>query len=169
MTNKRHKENPFVTLNAIETTKKRIRVSHLGKDNNIQLFNGETGEIGGTHVCTYKQVDSGQFVKLFTQNIGLIFDLSKAGIKSFTVLMDVLQEKGMAKDRIHLDTYAHGDFIEKGTDLIFSYATFTRGLVDLEKSKVIAKTTRRGEYFINPNFCFNGDRVAFTTMIERKG
>lgn len=27
---------------------------------------------------------------------------------------------------------------------------------------------RKGFYFINPNFVFNGDRIAFTTLIERK-
>ena len=27
---------------------------------------------------------------------------------------------------------------------------------------------RQGRYFINPNFVFNGDRIAFTTVIERK-
>jgi hypothetical protein len=26
---------------------------------------------------------------------------------------------------------------------------------------------RQGRYFINPNFLFNGDRIAFTTVIER--
>ena len=27
---------------------------------------------------------------------------------------------------------------------------------------------RHGRYFINPNFIFNGDRIAFTNVIERK-
>jgi len=27
---------------------------------------------------------------------------------------------------------------------------------------------RKGRYYINPNFVFNGDRIAFTTLIERK-
>ncbi|WP_259272006.1 hypothetical protein [Klebsiella pneumoniae] len=38
----------------------------------------------------------------------------------------------------------------------------------MEKAKIIAKTMRQGRYFINPNFVFNGDRIAFTTVIERK-
>jgi hypothetical protein len=42
-----------------------------------------------------------------------------------------------------------------------------RGLAELEKARIIAKTLRQGRYFINPNFVFNGDRVAFTTLIER--
>ena len=26
---------------------------------------------------------------------------------------------------------------------------------------------RKGAYFINPNFAFNGDRIAFTTILEK--
>ena len=48
-----------------------------------------------------------------------------------------------------------------------SQTTFWRGLAELVKAHIIAKTMRQGRYFINPNFIFNGDRVAFTTVIER--
>jgi DNA-binding GntR family transcriptional regulator len=48
-----------------------------------------------------------------------------------------------------------------------SIATFKRGINELENAKIIAKTIRKGWYFINPNFIFNGDRIAFTTVIER--
>ena len=50
----------------------------------------------------------------------------------------------------------------------FSIATFKRGLAELETAKLIAKTVRKGRYFVNPSFVFNGDRVAFSTVIERK-
>ena len=49
-----------------------------------------------------------------------------------------------------------------------SLATFKRGINELEKAQIVAKTIRQGRYFINPNFVFNGDRIAFTTVIERK-
>lgn len=48
-----------------------------------------------------------------------------------------------------------------------SIATLKRGITELEKAQIIAKTVRKGRYFINPNFIFNGDRIAFTTVIER--
>jgi hypothetical protein len=41
-------------------------------------------------------------------------------------------------------------------------------LAELVKAQIIAKTMRQGRYFINPNFLFNGDRIAFTTVIERE-
>jgi hypothetical protein len=36
------------------------------------------------------------------------------------------------------------------------------------KGQIIAKNVKSGFYFINPNFAFNGDRIAFTQIIERK-
>ena len=47
-------------------------------------------------------------------------------------------------------------------------ATFKRGINELEKASIIAKTLRKGRYYINPNFVFNGDRIDFTNLIERK-
>jgi DNA-binding GntR family transcriptional regulator len=55
----------------------------------------------------------------------------------------------------------------KEPPLRLSSATFLRGLAELVKAQIIAKTMRQGWYFINPNFMFNGDRIAFTTVIER--
>lgn len=56
---------------------------------------------------------------------------------------------------------------DKEPPLKLSLATFKRGINELEKAQIVAKTIRQGRYFINPNFVFNGDRIAFTTMIER--
>ena len=59
------------------------------------------------------------------------------------------------------------DFLAQ-SDLKLSFATFMRGLKELEDAKIIAKHRKRGDYFINPNFVFNGDRIAFSTVIEKK-
>ncbi|WP_438830448.1 hypothetical protein, partial [Acinetobacter baumannii] len=82
----RYKENPFLEGMVVPVKGKQVRLSRLGRDDNI-LVNQNTGEVQGTHVTTYKRVDSEQFVKLFTANIGLTFELSSAGIKAFGVLV----------------------------------------------------------------------------------
>ncbi|MCV5790813.1 replication/maintenance protein RepL, partial [Escherichia coli] len=114
-----------------------------------------------------------QFVKLFTANIGLTFELSSAGIKAFGVLVWSVQNSALSKDEVDLDTLVLEAFLQcqvsaSKQPLRLSLATFKRGLNELEKAKIIAKTMRQGRYFINPNFVFNGDRIAFTTVIERK-
>ncbi|HBW3868794.1 TPA: replication/maintenance protein RepL, partial [Klebsiella pneumoniae] len=127
---------------------KRIQVSRLGRDDNV-LVNQNTGEKFGTHVTTFKRVDSEQFVKLFTANIGLTFDLSSAGIKAFNVLLWAVQKQAFAKDQVLLDSRALDDFLKSYDSLKLSYATLKRGINELEKAQIIAKTMRKGFYFIN--------------------
>lgn len=170
MSNGRYKTNPFLEGMLIPVKGKQVKLSKLGRDDNI-LINQDTGEVLGTHVTTYKKVDGEQFVKLFTANIAMTFDLSAAGIKAFSVLLWAVQKGALSKDEVDLDVLMLTEFIEtyssKEPPLKLSQATFWRGLAELVKAQIIAKTMRQGRYFINPNFIFNGDRIAFTTVIER--
>lgn len=170
MSVERFKTNPFLEGMIIPVKGKQVRLSKLGREDNV-LINQSTGEVHGTHVTTYKSVDSEQFVKLFTANIALTFDLQSAGIKTLTVVIWMLQNHAIAKDEIALDQIVLDDFLEAHQDrkppMSLSIATLKRGITELEKAQIIAKTVRKGWYFINPNFIFNGDRIAFTTVIER--
>lgn len=170
MSVERFKTNPFLEGMIIPVKGKQVRLSKLGREDNV-LINQSTGEVHGTHVTTYKSVDSEQFVKLFTANIAMTFDLQSAGIKALTVVIWTLQNHALAKDEIALDQIVLDDFLEAHQDrkppMSLSIATLKRGINELEKAKIIAKTVRKGWYFINPNFIFNGDRIAFTTVIEK--
>lgn len=168
----RYKTNPFLDDMIVPVKGRQVRLSRLGRDENI-LVNQSTGEVQGTHVTTFKRVDGEQFVKLFTANIGLTFGLSAAAIKAFGVLLWVVQNRALSKDEVDLDSLTLEEFLDvhKNTDekpLKLSLATFKRGINEMEKAQIVAKTMRQGRYFINPNFVFNGDRIAFTTVIERK-
>lgn len=167
----RYKENPFIECMVVPIKGQKVQLSRLGRDDNV-LVNQTTGEEMGTHVTTYKKVDAEQFVKIFTANIALTFGLNAAGIKAFNVLIWAVQYKAIGKDQIDLDNLALEDFLaaheENKPSVKLSYATFKRGLSELQKAQIIAKTLRPGRYFINPNFCFNGDRIAFTTLIEKR-
>lgn len=166
----RHSENPFLEGMTVPVKTGKVQLSRLGKDDNV-LVNNDTGEVLGTHVTTWRKVDAEQFVKLFTANVCLTFDLSKAGIKAFNVLFWAMQNS-LKKDLILLDKYVLHDFLEAHQDrkppIAMSQPTFFRGLAELESSKIIAKNIRQGWYFVNPNFAFNGDRIAFTTVIEKR-
>ena len=168
MSLERYKENPFLEGMIVPMKGRQIKLSKLGKDDNV-LINQSTGEVLGTHLTTFKRVDGEQFIKLFTANIALTFDLSSAGIKAFNVLIWVVQHKAISKDQVVLDSMMLADFLEsQSKPLRLSLATFKRGLNELEKSQIIAKTMRKSFYFINPNFVFNGDRIAFTTLFEKE-
>ncbi|EOW9462499.1 replication/maintenance protein RepL [Vibrio cholerae] len=172
MTVERYEVNPFLGDFMIPIKQKNIKVSPLlGKDRNV-LINQETGECFGTHVTTYKRVDAEKFVKLFTANIALTFNLKPAGIKALSVLIWTVQNTSINKDLVLLDKYCLSDFMaahaEQEPPLKLSAPTFLRGLSELEKSSIIAKNIRKGWYFINPNFVFSGDRIAFTQVIEKE-
>jgi hypothetical protein len=171
MSRARYKYNPFLENMVVPVKGRQVRLSRLGKDDNV-LMNQSTGEVLGTHLTTYKAVDGEQFVKLFTANIALTFHLSSPGIKAFGVLMWAVQNKALAKDEVDLDAFILEEFRvtheEKEPPIKLSLPTFKRGINELEDAQIIAKTVRQGRYFINPNFIFNGDRIAFTTVIERK-
>lgn len=170
MSAERYKTNPFLEGMIIPVKGKQVRLSKLGRDDNV-LINQSTGEVHGTHVTTYKAVDSEQFVKLFTANIALTFGLQSSGIKALTVVIWSLQNNAIAKDEIALDQIVLDDFMEAHEGhkppVSLSIATLKRGITELERAQIVAKTIRKGRYFINPNFIFNGDRIAFTTVIER--
>lgn len=172
MSLERYKTNPFLADMIVPVKERRVKLSRMGQDNNV-LVNQNTGEIHGTHLTTFKAVDGEQFVKLFTQNIALTFDLGACGVKGFNVLMFAVQNSALSKDEVHLDHLVLEDFLKANADreppLKLSIATFKRGLNELEKAKIIAKTLRKGRYWINPNFAFNGDRIAFTTVIQKRG
>lgn len=171
MSLERYKTNPFLTSVTVPMKNKKVQISVMGKDDNIQLMNHDTGEVSGTVISTFKRVDSEQFIKLFTSNIAMTFDLSAAGIKTLGVLIWAVQNHAIAKDEVTMDNLTREEFLSEHSDreppLKLSYATMKRGINELERSKIIAKTMRAGRYFINPAFLFNGDRVAFMTVIER--
>lgn len=167
MVTKRYKSNPFLSDMLVPVKDKHVKISTLGEDENV-IINQATGEIKGTHLTTYKKVDTQNFVKIFSQNIGLTFGLTAAGIKAFNVLIDTVQKDARNSDEVMLDSVTLQRFLNaQNQPLRLSIATFRRGIAELEKSKIIAKTMRAGEYYLNPNFAFNGDRIAFTTLIER--
>ena len=166
----RYKTNPFIEGMEIRLKRKNVRITTLGKENNI-LVNEHSGEVASTHVVAHKLVDASRFIKTLADYTSFTFDLSKAGNKALRVLMWTMQDNAINKDTVTLDKYTleafhdvHKDFIPP---LKLSYPTFARGLGELDKAKLIAKTQRAGIYFINIRCVFNGDRHAFTTIIQK--
>ena len=166
----RYKQNPFIEEMIVPKSDKSIRLSRLGRDNNV-LINQNTGEIQGTLITTYRKVDSEKFVKLFTANVCMIFDLTSAGNKAFGILLWAMQRQALSKDQVDMDTPQLADFLEENEGrkpaVSISATTFNRGIRELQKAQILAKTIRKGRYWVNPNFVFNGDRIAFANVIER--
>jgi len=163
----RFKANPFMRDDFMQIGTKNVPVSVMGKGDNI-LVDTNTGESLSTHVVAHKRVDTSKFIKVFADYMSFTFELTKAGNKSLRVVMWALQEQGINRDLVTLDKFTHEEFLSEHSfeAKAFSYPTFARGLGELCKAKIIAKHVRHGDYFINPACIFNGNRIAFTTVIE---
>jgi hypothetical protein len=158
-----YKENPFITpTTAISTSKKRVVVQG-GK----AIVDQTTGEMENVaEVVMIRQVDSEQFVKLFTQNLKVFFDLTPGTMKLLQVLLAQVQ-KNANQDRVMLNVSIMQDyFLTSKTDAL-SKASFHRSVKELIEKRFIAETVLTGLYYINPNLFFNGDRVRFMTEIRR--
>lgn len=162
----RFKENPFVKNLVITKKSKSVAVNQIGRENDV-FISEKTGEVAGTEVRTWKTVDDASFIKLFSANISLTFDLTSPGVKALNVLIYAVQSQAINDDKVILDSETLEDFL-KYTDKKCSSATFSRGINELIDAQIIARQRRGGHFFINPSFCFNGNRIVFTTVIERQ-
>lgn len=162
----RYKHNPFTENMTISIGTKRILLSKIGSDCNVAV-NRLTGNALGTHVKTYKKADSSKFVKTFAENIAMTFELGPAGLKALNVLIFTIQNSGTDKDKVSLDKYCLEEFLSYSGQKLSS-TTFTRGIKELTAAHIIARCLKQGDYFINPNFIFNGDRAEFTSAIEKE-
>ena len=165
----RYKSNPFTSNLIVSSRSKKITVSNsiMGRSDDV-FINQSTGEILQTNVATFKKVDDDKFTKLFAQNIALTFDLKAAGIKAFNILIWCVQNHAINKDVVQIDDITLEDFLLHHKGLKLSLATLYRGLDELISSQIIARHSKAGFYYINPSFCFNGDRIVFVNAIERK-
>ena len=160
----RYRENPFMTEQSVSTRRKRVTVSAKGK----AVLDLETGELENVvEIVMVKEVDSEQFVKLFTQNMRVFFDLTPVTLKLVQVLLSQVQ-KSPNNDKVMLSiTVAEDYFTETSIDAI-SKASFHRAIKELLDKQFIAETLLPGLFFINPNLFFNGDRVRFVNEIKRR-
>lgn len=161
---KRYKSNPF--LKNFE-----MRVSDINSifiTDQRDFIDPETGEIVNARMVKRTTVDREKFIKIFSDMVGHLLELSSAGTKVFGFLLWVLQNNKPGTDVVRLDNYELEVFSET-YEFVISRTVLTRGIQALEDRRVIAKTDKMGYYWINPSMIFNGDRIALTHIITRKG
>lgn len=159
----RYRENPFVTHDSVVTRRKRVTVSTSRK----AVLDLDTGELEHTaEIVAIREVDSEQFVKLFTQNLRMFFDLSPTTMKLVPVLLSQVQRHPNT-DRVMLNLNVAQNYFNDAK-MSVSKASFHRSVKELLDKQFIAETVLAGLFFINPNLFFNGDRVRFVNEVRRK-
>ena len=127
------------------------------------LVNSNSGEIV-TPVAGFweiEEVDATKFIKLFINGVRALADLSSPGTKVFEILYLAMQQN-IGKDQVYL-SYSSIDISKK-----ISRATFKRGLAELIDKKFLAAKPDVGWFWINPDYIWNGDRLAFIKEYRRE-
>lgn len=150
--------NPFL----VDVKTKTRRVTN--KRGDMMLVSSNTGEISAPIAGFWEaeEVDSTRFIKLFVNGVKALKELTGAGTKVFEVLYLRVQDN-IGKDRVFM---SYSDLDQKLTPM--SSSTYKRGLSELIEKKFIAGTPTQGWYWLNPDFVFNGDRLAFVKEFRIK-
>jgi len=159
----RHEKNPFIG-NALANTKagKKRMVDETGNKGMV-IANTDTGEIiAPAGFWQYEEVDRTKFVKLYVNGVKAFKDLTSAGTTVFEILYTRVQEE-VGNDMIFL-TFPR---IDQNVTQI-AQATFYRGMKELLSKGFIAESTVPGMYFLNPDYMWNGDRLAFVKAYHCK-
>ena len=153
--------NPF-RHNLAEIIKVESRIKYA--QNNIgsaNLVDPKTGEIisktGENRIFTSREhVDHNRFVKIYTERIKAMFNLSHSAIKVFGYFLNVMQmPENRDKDIIYFCLNDCMEYCDYDT-----HPMVYRGLTELIANCFIAKAEKPpNHYWIDPKTAFNGNRV----------
>ena len=154
-----HEHSPFMP--DVRSRTKRV----VNKRGNMMLVDSGTGEALSKVAGFWEaeEVDSARFVKLFVNGVRALAELSNAGARVFEQLYIEIQSHA-GQDQVYL-RYTGLDKNEKA----ISRSTFMRGMAELIDKKFLAAKTDPGWYWVNPDFIWNGDRLAFVKEYRRRG
>lgn len=152
-----YKINPF--MSGVKPRTRRV----ANKRGNMMLVSSDTGEVQAPVAGFWEaeQVDSAKFVKLFVNGVKALKELTGSGTKVFEVLYLRIQEN-IGKDRIFM---SFSDLDQVITPM--SQSTYKRGLAELIQKGFIAATPTQGWFWLNPDYVFNGDRLAFVKEYQK--
>lgn len=158
----KHKTNPFLQPVA-DKTATRIRKISDNSGEKMMVVSRETGElVGASGFWHTQEVDRTQFVKLYINGVKAFKDLTGAGTRVFELLY-VQMQQNIGRDVIVLA------FQEVNQDITpIGKATFFRGVRELIDKGFLAESLVPGQYFVNPDYVWNGDRLAFVKEFRVK-
>lgn len=149
-----YSKNPFWDPYSVDIGQKKVTIAGGFI---AQPETGETTHHAGIHRVEF--VDEDKFIKLFTQNLRVFFDLSPASQKVLQCVLHTLQESPN-KDGIFLPWFTVEDY-SKLHSMKISRATFHRALKEMLEKGFLAESEHANFYWINPHLFFNGNRMMF--------
>jgi len=156
-----YSKNPSAAA-AIQTMKTGIKRISNDKGEEMILSNASTGEIVANAGIGFHQkvkVDKTQFVKLYIQGVSAFVGLSKAGANILEIVITEIN-KTPSRDIVYLNS--------RMADELYAIkkSSFMRGIKNLLEKEILYEHIDENLYFININYIFNGDRLAFLKTYE---
>jgi hypothetical protein len=159
----KHEVNPFAekALEVITSSTKKKYTSLSGGDGKgLLIVEPLSGDLmGSTIFTTTELVDNEKFVKIFLNQIGLLWDLGKPAIKVFSYISTIIKPN---KDTFIFRRDLCTQFLSYN-----SHKPVFEGLAELIHVGIIAKTKYDDEYYINPTMIFNGDRIVIAKEYKK--
>lgn len=154
-----NRENPFAKQTIVQMGNYLATHQVVGKNDDersvLQAVDEKTGELlGQTVFMRTKMVDTETFAKVYQMGFQAFADMKPSVMKVFRFIISQLRP-----DNDKFNLYIE-DIIEE-TKL--HKATIYRALAVLCDREIIARGRSEYDYFINPMYVFNGNRVTFIT------
>lgn len=154
-----YEQSPFLRPGLVATKVRKISNSK----GEMMVINGKTDEIVAEVAGFWQaqEVDNTKFVKLYVNGVKAFKELTGAGTKVFEVLYLEVQ-KNVSQDKIYMG-FA---LVDQETNPMSS-ATYDRGMRELISKGFLAATPLQGWFWLNPDYLWNGDRLAFVKAYYR--
>lgn len=160
-------DNPFITASGGFEIKVRQDFSIVAKG--LEIRDQEQEQVAAGFVGTVKDVCGDQFVQIYPEHIGDIFELKSAGKKAFQAVFLAVQKHAINKAEIYLNYNECQKLFAEYNLEPPSQLTFKRGIASLIDVGFIA-CSAKGEhwYWTNPAVLFNGSRYTFVKQYRIK-
>jgi hypothetical protein len=143
-----YENNPFIE--PILSMKIKNKIVQISSTPNM-VVNSSGEYMGDSKMIVTRKVDKEEFVKVFKDQLTIIFELSKTAQRVLTYFIKML---GINEDYVIFDK--NKAKLYSGLNSTVSIYT---GLTELIQKNVIARSNLTQVYFINPAILFNGDRL----------
>lgn len=158
-----YRDNPFILCGSF-AVKTKHKTEVIGQD--LSILDKKTEEIACGAIVRRKIVDVESFIKIYSKNIAVFFELNATAQKALIAVILAVQEQAKDKAEIYLSYQQAIEYYQSiNYEKIPSKNLFSRGLSFLIEAKFIANHWRKsGWYWTNPNILFNGNRIAFIDL-----
>lgn len=150
--------NPTIPNPGTISKKRRAQIGSAKKG---MVFDDDNGEIlghGGAIMYEFEEVDKERFVKLYLAGLKSAVGMSKAGLEVFQMVYDQMREN-KERDYVLLSVLSSG----------MGERAFHRGMKELIDRKFLFRAEVPGMFWVNIQYMFNGNRLAFVKAYAIKG